>query len=80
MKNIDPIISSNNEQVLLPHNQHYGCNCRKKERCLLDNKHLTPKIIHEAQITNHTNDEFKKYVDPAETLFEERYSNHTRYF
>ena len=58
----------------------YGCNCRKKENCPLDNKCLTPNIIYEAQITNNTNDERKKYLGAAETSFKERYSNHTRDF
>ena len=58
----------------------YGCNCRKKENYPLDNKCLTPNIIYEAQITNNTNDEHKKYLGAAETSFKERYSNHTRDF
>ena len=74
------IISSHNQQVLQPRNGNYGCNFRKKENCPLDKKCLTPNIIYEAQITNNTNNEHKKYLGAAETSFKERYSNHTRDF
>ena len=49
-----------------------------KKNCPLDNKCLTPNIIYKAQITKNT--KHKKYLDAAETLFKERYSNHTRDF
>ena len=80
MKNMGSIISFHNKQVLQPRNKKYGCNCRKKENCSLDNKWLTPNILYEAQISNSTNNEHKKYLGEAETSFEERYSNHTRNF
>ena len=80
MKNMVSIISSHNKQVLQPYNKNYGCNCRKKESCPLDNKCLRPNIIYEAQITNTTNDEHKKYLGPTETSFKERYRNQTRDF
>ena len=74
------LISSHNKQVLQPHNDNYRCNCRKKENCPLDNKSLTPNIIYEAQITNNTNDDHKKYLGGAESSLKERYSNHKRDF
>ena len=77
MKNMGSIISSHNKQVLQTRNKNYRCNCRKKETCQLENKCLMPNIIYEAQITNNTNDEHKKYPGAAETSFKERYSNHT---
>ena len=80
IKNMGSIISSHNKQVLQPHNENYGCNCRIKEKCPLDNKCFTPNIIYEAQISNNTNDERKKYLGAAETSFKERYNNHTRDF
>ena len=58
------IISSYNKQVLQPRYKNYGCNCRKKENCPLEN----------------TNDERKKYLDVAETLFKKRCSKHMRDF
>ena len=80
MKKIGSIIFSLNKEVLQPRNENYGCNCRKKEICSLDNKCLTPNIIYESQITNNTNNEQKKYLGVAETSFMKRYSNHTGYF
>ena len=77
MKNMGSIITSHNKQVLKPRNENCGYNCMKKN-CPLDNKCLTPNIIYEAQITKKT--KHKKYLDAAETLFKERYSNHTRDF
>ena len=74
------IVSSHNKQVLQPRNESYGCNCRKKEKCQLDNKYLTPNIIYKVQIPNNTDGELKKYLGAAEFSFKERYSNHTRHF
>ena len=39
-----------------------------------------PNIIFQAQITNNTNDEHKKYLGATETSFKEKYSNHKRDF
>ena len=80
MKNMGSTTSSHNKQVLQTRNENYRCNCRKKENCPLDNKCLTPNIIYEAQITNNTNDEHKKYLGVAATSFKEKYHNHTRDF
>ena len=80
MENMGSIISTHNKQILQPHNKSYECNCRKKESCPLDNKYLMPNIICEAQITNNTNYEHKKYLASAETSFKERYSNNTQGF
>ena len=38
MKNVGSIISSHSKQVLQLRNENYGCNCRNKESCSLDNK------------------------------------------
>ena len=80
MQNMDSIICSLNEQVSQHRNENYGCNCRKKGSCPLDNKYLTPNIIYEAQITRNTNAVYKKYLGAAKISFKERYSNHTRNF
>ena len=77
MKNMSSITSSHNKQVLDSLNENYECNCRKKESYPLDNKCLTPNIIHEAQVTNNTNNEHKKYLCGAETSFKEKFKNHT---
>ena len=44
-RNVKYIISGHNKQILYPKTQQYGCNCRDKNNCPLDNKYLTPKII-----------------------------------
>ena len=38
-------------------NTEYGCNCRSKESCQLQNKCLTPKIAYQADVKNLTKDE-----------------------
>ena len=63
-----------------PYNKNYGCSCKKKERCPLDNKCFTLKIIYAAQITKNTNTEYKKYLGAAVTSFKEVYNNHTQNF
>ena len=58
-------------------NTEYGCNCRSKESCLLQNKCLTRKILYRADVKNLTNDENKFYLGVTETPFKERFGNHT---
>ena len=41
-RNVKSIISGYNKQILHPKPQQYGCNCRDKSNCPLDNKCLTP--------------------------------------
>ena len=60
MKNMGSIRSSHSKQVLQPRKQNYGCNCKKKENCLLDKKYL---------ISNNSNGKHKKYVGVALTSF-----------
>ena len=60
MGNISSIISSHNKNILNPvSNTEYGCNCRSKESCSLQNKCLTTKIVYRADVKNLTNDEKK---------------------
>ena len=80
MKNMGSIISSHNKQILQPSQEKFGCNCRNKTDCPLDNKCLTPNIVYEAQITNNTNHNQKRYLGASETPFKERFSNHKRDF
>ena len=57
MGNISSIILSNHKNILNPVlNTEYGCNCRSKESCPLQNKCLTPKIVYRADVRNLTND------------------------
>ena len=78
MKNMGAIISSHNKHILQPSQENFGCSCRNKTDCPLNNKCLTPNIVYEAQITNNTNDDQKRYLGASETPFKERFNNHKR--
>ena len=80
MKNVSEIISSHNKSILKPSNPQFGCNCRDKGNCPLDNKCLTPHVIYKAGVSNTQNDEVKSYIGLAETSFKDRYCNHTKAF
>ena len=58
----------------------YGCNCRSKESCPLQNKCLTPKIVYRADVKNPGVTETRFYLGATETLLNERFDNHTRDF
>ena len=75
------ILSSLNLNIINPYKtQAYGCNCRRKESCPLQNQRLTPKTIYRADVENGTNSETKFYFELTETPFKERFGNHTRDF
>ena len=75
------ILSSLNLNIINPYKtQAYGCNCRTKESCPLQNQRLTPKTIYRADVENGTNSETKFYFELTETPFKERFGNHTRDF
>ena len=80
MRNISSIIASHNISVLRPKAKEYGCNCRNKESCPLQNQCLTPKVIYEATVVNNSDDEKRVYFLASDTTFKERYRNHTRDF
>ena len=63
MRNISSIISSHNKVLLSEKDVVYGCNCRKKNTCPLENKCLTPKVVYRAEITNDKDQENKTYID-----------------
>ena len=46
MLNMASIIASHNKIILRPNTQDYGCSCRKKSECPMQNKCLTPNIIY----------------------------------
>ena len=54
MKNMESVISSH-KQVLNPSKEYFRCNCRARDKCLLDSKYLTPSIAYEAKGSNETN-------------------------
>ena len=77
MRNMESVISSHNKQILNPSKEYFGCNCRVRNECPFDNKCLTPNIVHEATVSNKTNNEFKRYLGASEAPFKERFRNHT---
>ena len=79
MKIISSILSSHNLNVIHPYKtQTYGCNCRIKESCPLQNQCLTPKIIYQADVENDINNDSKFYFGLTETPFKEQFANHSR--
>ena len=80
MRNISSIIASHNKSILRPKAKEYGCNCRNKESCPLQNQCLTPKVIYEATVVN--NSDNKKWVcfGASHATFKDQYCNHTRDF
>ena len=78
MHKMASIITSHNKTILRSNIQDYGCNCRKKNECPIQNKCLIPNIIYGATVTNNTDIVQKKiYFELFETSFKERYRNHT---
>ena len=80
MRNMGSIISAHNRSILSPPKTNFGCNCRNKNTCPLQNKCLTPNIIYQADVTNNVDEERRVYFGLAETPFKERHRNHVRDF
>ena len=51
-----------------------------KNKCPLDNKCLTPRIVYRADVTNDQTQEQKFYYGISDTPFKERYENHKKSF
>ena len=80
MSNMSSITSSHNKRQLRPRNTEYGCNCRTRENCLLQNQCLTPNLIYRADVENSANKGTKIYFDLAKTSFKARFANHNKDF
>ena len=80
MRNISSIISSHNKRVLNPPVTNYGCNCRYKINCPLQNECLTPQIVYKAIVSNDQNNEVKQYIGLTSNTFKERYNGHNTSF
>ena len=80
MSNISSIISGHNKNLLNPNVTQYGCNCRIREDCPLQNQCLTPNIIYRADVHCEANKDHKFYFGVAQTPFKERFRNHNRDF
>ena len=80
MSNMSSIISSHNKRILRPRSTEYGCNCRTRENCPLQNQCLTANIIYRADVENNGNKGTKIYFGLAETSFKARFANHNKDF
>ena len=77
MKNISPIISAHNKNIINPNTKSFGCTCRVEEHCPLNEECLTPMIIYRAIVKNR---EAIKYIGLADTPFKDCYRNNTKDF
>ena len=50
MNNISSIISGHNKNLLNPNVTQYGCNCRIRGDCPLQNQCLTPNIMYRVDV------------------------------
>ena len=66
--------------MLNPNFTQYGCNCRIREGCPLQNQCLTPNIIYRADVHCEVKKDHKFYFGVAQTPFKERFRNHNRDF
>ena len=80
MSNISSIISGHNKNLLNLTVTQYGCNCRIREDCPLQNQCLTPSIIYRADVYCEANKDHKFYFGVAQTPFKERFRNQNRDF
>ena len=80
INNISSIISWHNKNFLNASVTQYGCNCRIREDCLLQNQCLAPNIIYRADVHCEANKDHKFYFGVAQTPFKERFRNHNRDF
>ena len=74
------IISWRSTRLLRPRTTEYGCDCRTRENCPLQNHCLTPNLIYRADNENNGNKGTKIYFVLAETSFKARFGNHNRNF
>ena len=69
MTNIAAIISSHNKQVLKPKIESFGCSCRDRDSCPMENRCLIPQIVHHADVSNNKDNDTKFYYVLTETSF-----------
>ena len=80
MGNVASVLSADNRNILYPKISKFGCDCRSKTDCPLDNKCLTPKIVYQADVRNNTNDEKKFCLGVSEIPLKEHFRNHKKEF
>ena len=78
-KNMVSLIATHNQSILNPNDQVSGCNCKVRRDCPLQHKCVTPVIAYPTTAVNNK-DVGKIYYGLCETVFKERYQNHTSSF
>ena len=78
MDNMWSIIKRHNKKAIgnWSENKEYGCNCKDKDNCPLENKCLTTSLVHKAWVTNDQNTEAKNYIGLTEGAFKHRFNRH----
>ena len=87
IKNMSSILTNHNKRILAENEKQYECNCRNKDEHPLENKYLTPRVIHESPYYHYLQTIFislntsrKFYIGLCDTPFKERYNNHKHDF
>ena len=71
MKNMSSILSSHSRKILAENEKQHKSNCRNIDKCPLENKCLTPRVVYEADvITLNTSRNF--YIGLSDTPFKKR--------
>ena len=60
MRNMGSIVSAHNQHLLTPDKNSFGCNKSVEHKC------LTQKVIHQADVTNDGDNEYKFYYGLTE--------------
>ena len=69
MRIISSIIASYNISISCPKAKEYGCNCRNKDSCPLQNQCLTAKVTYDPIAINNKDDEKRVYFGASDTTF-----------
>ena len=80
MLNMGIIISNHNKRILNNTTPQNGCNCRKKDQCLLNNNCLITSVIYKANVTTDTDDTGENYIELTEGTFKQRYTQRKQSF
>ena len=72
------IIIKHNKKILdsTPQNQDAGCNCKKKDKCPLENNCLTQSVIYKVSVKTEGIPNEKIYIGLTEGTFKRRFYNH----
>ena len=78
MENMASIIIKHNKKILnsMPQNQDAGCNCKRKDKCPLQNNCLTQSVIYKASVKTEGIPDEKIYIGLTEGTFKKRFYNH----